>query len=61
MWAFDAESGKLLWETTLPASAHATPMTFMGRDRRQYVVSAGGDGLLQSPTGTQIVAFALAR
>jgi quinoprotein glucose dehydrogenase len=60
--AFDAENGKLLWETTLPASAHATPMTFMGRDRRQYVVvAAGGDGLLQSPTGTQIVAFALAR
>ena len=59
--AFDADSGKLLWEATLPASAHATPMTFMGRDRRQYVVvAAGGDGLFQSPVGTQIVAFALA-
>ena len=60
--AFDADTGKLLWETMLPASAHATPMTFMGRDGRQFVVvAAGGDGLLQSPVGSQIVAFALGR
>ena len=60
--AFDARTGRLLWETTLDASAHATPMTFMGRDGRQYVVvAAGGDGLLQSPPGRQIVAFALPR
>jgi glucose dehydrogenase len=58
--AFDAHNGALLWETTLEAAAHATPMTFMGRDGRQYVaVAAGGDGLLQSPTGSKIVAFAL--
>src|SRR5688572_26895473 len=58
--AFDADTGKPLWEVTLPASAHATPMTFLGRDQRQYVVvAAGGDGLFQSPVGTQIVAFAL--
>ena len=51
--AFDADTGKLLWETMLPASAHATPMTFMGRDGRQFVVvAAGGDGLLQSPVGS---------
>jgi quinoprotein glucose dehydrogenase len=58
--AFDADSGALLWETSLDASAHATPMTFLGRDHRQYVVvAAGGDGLLQSAKGTKIVAFAL--
>jgi glucose dehydrogenase len=60
--AFDAKTGRLLWETTLDASAHATPMTFMGRNGRQYVVvAASGDGLLQSPPGRQIVAFALPR
>ena len=60
--AFDAKTGRMLWETTLDASAHATPMTFMGRDRRQYVVvAATGDGLLQSPPGRNIVAFALPR
>lgn len=60
--AFDAKTGAQLWETHLEASAHATPMTFMGRDERQYVViAAGGDGLLQSPPGRKIVAFALPR
>jgi quinate dehydrogenase (quinone) len=60
--AFDAKTGRLLWETTLDASAHATPMTFMGRNGRQYVVvAASGDGLLQSPPGRQIIAFALPR
>jgi quinoprotein glucose dehydrogenase len=58
--AFDADSGKLLWETQLPASGHATPLTYLGRDGRQYVViAAGGDGLLQSPVGSAIVAYAL--
>jgi glucose dehydrogenase len=34
----------------------------MGRNGRQYVVvAAGGDGLLQSPVGSTIVAFALPR
>jgi glucose dehydrogenase len=58
--AFDADTGALLWETRLDASAHATPMTFMGRDGRQYVVvAAGGAGMLGSPVGSKIVAFAL--
>jgi len=60
--AFDADTGKLLWDTTLDASAHATPMTFIGRDARQYVVvAAGGAGLLASSPGTKFVAFALPR
>jgi glucose dehydrogenase len=60
--AFNAQTGALLWETTLDASAHATPMTFMGRDHRQYVVvAASGAGLLGSPPGRRIVAFALPR
>ena len=58
--AFDAETGKLLWETTLEASAHATPMTYQGRDGRQYVaIAAGGGGILRSEPGSKIVAFAL--
>jgi quinoprotein glucose dehydrogenase len=58
--AFDAATGALLWETTLDASAHSTPLTFMGRDKRQYVViAAGGGGILRSEPGGKIVAFAL--
>jgi quinoprotein glucose dehydrogenase len=58
--AFDADTGDLLWDTTIDASAHATPMTFLGRDGRQFVVvAAGGAGMLGSPAGSKIVAFAL--
>jgi quinoprotein glucose dehydrogenase len=58
--AFDAQTGAQLWETMLEASAHATPMTYRGKDGRQYVtVAAGGDGLLRSAPGTRIVTFAL--
>ena len=42
--AFDAETGAMLWETTLEASAHATPMTYLGRDGRQYVAIAAAEG-----------------
>ncbi len=60
--AFDAETGAVLWETTLEASAHATPMTYQGKDGRQYVViAAGGGGILRSEPGSKIVAFALPR
>jgi quinoprotein glucose dehydrogenase len=60
--AFDADTGALLWETTLEASAHATPMTFLGKDGRQYVaIAAGGGGILRSEPGSKIVAFALPR
>ena len=58
--AFDADTGAMLWETTLEASAHATPMTYRGKDGRQYVaIAAGGGGILRSEAGSKIVAFAL--
>jgi quinate dehydrogenase (quinone) len=58
--AFDSRSGQLLWETELEASAHSVPMTFMGKDTRQYVVvAAGGGSFLGSAPGSRIVAFAL--
>lgn len=36
--AFDAKTGKVLWETMLDTEGHTNPMTFMGRDGKQYVV-----------------------
>lgn len=58
--AFESSTGRLLWETRLEASAHASPMTFMGRDGRQYVViAAGGGSYLGSRLGSKVVAFAL--
>ena len=60
--AFDAKTGAELWSATLPASAHSTPMTYMGKDGAQYVVvpaSGGtsvGGGL---PIADALVAFKL--
>jgi glucose dehydrogenase len=58
--AFDSRSGTQLWETELEASAHSVPVTFLGKDGRQYVVvAAGGGSYLNSAPGTTIVAYAL--
>jgi len=58
--AFETKTGKLLWETELEASGHTIPMTFLGKDGRQYIViAAGGGSFIQSPRGSKIVAFAL--
>ncbi len=60
--AFDLQSGAELWRGRLPAGGQATPMTFLGRDGRQYVViSAGGHASLGTRLGDAVVAFALPR
>lgn len=65
--AFDSSNGDLLWETRLPAGAHATPVTYMGTDGYQYVaiVSAGGTSVGRAPaaptTSDTIIAFRLPR
>jgi quinoprotein glucose dehydrogenase len=56
--AFDKDSGKLLWETTLPAAGYATPATYMVNGK-QYVVIAAGGGKLGTKSGDAYVAFAL--
>lgn len=43
--AFDKDSGKELWTVRVPASAHATPMTFFSKKtKKQYIVIAAGGG-----------------
>jgi quinoprotein glucose dehydrogenase len=61
IYAFDVQTGQQLWKGTLPTSARSTPMTYLGRDGRQYVViSAGGHGIsIGPPLGDYVVAFAL--
>ena len=36
--AFESRTGKLLWETKLDSEGHTNPMTYMGRNGKQYVV-----------------------
>jgi quinoprotein glucose dehydrogenase len=59
--AFDKGSGKELWMTRLPASAHATPMTFVGRRTgKQYIViAAGGGNKYNKIYSDSLVAFSL--
>ncbi|HEV8398758.1 MAG TPA: PQQ-binding-like beta-propeller repeat protein [Gemmatimonadales bacterium] len=56
--AFDKATGRLLWETSLPAAGYATPCTF-SVGGKQYVVVAAGGGKLGTPSGDVYVAFAL--
>jgi quinoprotein glucose dehydrogenase len=56
--AFDKRTGKLLWETALPAGGYATPATYE-KGGRQYVVIAAGGGKMGTPSGDAYVAFAL--
>ena len=55
---FDKDSGKLLWETLLPAGGNATPCTYEVNGR-QFIVIAAGGGKSGSPSGGSYVAFAL--
>ena len=59
--AFESRTGKLLWETKLEASGYTSPMTYMGRDGRQYValMASGGGGFLGGPVSNSLVAYAL--
>ncbi len=56
--AFDAATGKVLWQTTLPAAGNATPAVYEV-DGRELVVIAAGGGKWGAPSGGSYVAFAL--
>ncbi len=48
--AFDSKTGKELWVTKLPLSAHAVPITYQGKDGKQYVaITAAGFSALDDP------------
>jgi len=60
--AFDSKSGKLLWEAKLEAGGYTSPITYLGRDGRQYVAltAQGGGGFLGGGgVSNSVVAFAL--
>lgn len=59
--AFDAETGRELWKSKLPAGGQATPMTYRaGPAQRQFVlICAGGHGPLGTLRGDYVRAFAL--
>jgi quinoprotein glucose dehydrogenase len=68
-YAYDSRRGRLLWQIKMPASSDAGPMTYIGKDGRQYVViAAGGPGNAHRPSPREnavyhqvLIAFALPR
>ena len=59
--AFDKSTGKLLWQTKLPAGGYATPCTFAVDGRQFVAIAAGGAGKQRTPAGDAIVCFSLPR
>ena len=58
--AFDIETGETLWSTELPLCAIATQMTYELENGKQFVViTVGGHGKADLPTGDYLMAFAL--
>jgi len=56
--AFDQRTGKVLWQTKLPAAGYATPSTYM-INGQQFIVIACGGGKCGTKSSDVYVAFAL--
>ncbi|MBW8879995.1 MAG: PQQ-binding-like beta-propeller repeat protein, partial [Asticcacaulis sp.] len=57
--AFDKATGKLLWQTTLPAAGIATPATYAVNGRQYVVIAAGGGKNTKAKPAGTIVAYTL--
>ena len=59
--AFDAKTGEELWVAELEASAHATPVTYLGKKSgKQFVaIAVGGGGFFEGPLSDELAAYAL--
>ena len=58
--AFEAATGKLLWETKLDTGSYTVPMTYAGKNGKQYIVlTASGGSFYDTTAGDSVIAFAL--
>jgi glucose dehydrogenase len=58
--AFEAATGKELWSVKLETGSYTVPMTFQGKDGKQYVVLVDTGGSFYDTTaGDSVIAFAL--
>jgi len=46
VWALDARTGRELWTTTLERRGNANPMTYQGKNGKQYVAIVATDTLV---------------
>ncbi|HEY5798198.1 MAG TPA: membrane-bound PQQ-dependent dehydrogenase, glucose/quinate/shikimate family [Bosea sp. (in: a-proteobacteria)] len=59
--ALDVRTGRELWKGRLPVGAETTPMTYMSRGGRQFLVISAGGHSSAPAKGDYVVAFALPR
>jgi glucose dehydrogenase len=58
--AFDGKTGKILWETQLETGSYNVPMTYQGKNGKQYIaLVATGGSYYDTKSGDSLIAFAL--
>ena len=59
--AFESKTGQLLWEQPIDANGHTIPITYLGKDGKQYVaiMASGGGGFFGGTPSDSLMAFAL--
>jgi quinoprotein glucose dehydrogenase len=57
--AYDADSGRLLWEFQMDAGGYATPATYEVGGRQYVIIAAGGGGKPETKPGNAYYCFAL--
>ena len=59
--AFDSKTGALVWEYPIDANGHTIPVSYQGKDGKQYIVlmAGGGGGIFGAPLADSVTAFAL--
>ena len=59
--AFESKTGRLLWEQPIDANGHTIPITYQGKDGKQYVaiLAGGGGGYFGGTPSDTMIAFAL--
>jgi len=59
--AFESKTGRLLWEQPIDANGHTIPITYLGKDGKQYVaiLAGGGGGYFGGTPSDSVIAFAL--
>ena len=61
--AFESKTGKLLWDQPIDANGHTIPITYLGKDGKQYVaiMAGGGGGYFGGTPSDSLIAFAIGK
>ena len=59
--AFESKTGRLLWDQPIDANGHTIPITYLGKNGKQYVavMAGGGGGYFGGTPSDSVMAFAL--